>query len=361
MTIEPTVATDEGATPRPPVSHAHDLRVVEVVAETADAMSIVFDVPESATAAFRYLPGQFLTIDIPTDRAGGAARSYSLSSSPHFETDLVITVKRTVGGYASNWLCDNIRPGSTLRVLTPAGRFTPPSLDDDVLLIGAGSGITPLMSIAKSVLIGGTGTVYLLYANRDRASTIFGRELTAMAAEFPTRFAVEHWFADERGLPTVDGLAAAVAPFASYDAFLCGPAPFMAAASSALTRVDVPPSHIHVEKYRSLDGNPFAGAVIVPTADGETSAHATVAIDGQLVELEWPRQTKLLDLLLANGYDAPYSCREGECSSCACTVRRGEVRMLRNETLVDADLRAGLTLACQAVPISDEVDIAFDQ
>ncbi len=358
------MTTDQAAPTEPPtapVSHAHELEIVEVVAETDDAVSIVLDVPDRTASKFRYRPGQFLTVKIPTERRCGAARSYSLSSSPHFETDLVITVKRTPGGYASNWLCDHAQPGASLTVLTPSGHFTPPSLDNDILLIGAGSGITPLMSIAKSVLIGGSGTVYLLYANRDAPSTIFGRELAAMLAEFPTRFVVEHWFEDEHGLPTATGMAASLELFSTYDAFLCGPAPFMAVAREALARIGMPDGHITVERYRSLAGDPFADVVVVAPADGEDTATVTVGLDGRKVELVWPRQTTLLDLLLSHGYDAPYSCREGECSSCACTVTSGEVTMLKNDTLVDADLRAGVTLACQAVPVSDEVAIEFDQ
>ncbi|MFT4201250.1 2Fe-2S iron-sulfur cluster-binding protein [Gordonia sp. (in: high G+C Gram-positive bacteria)] len=361
MTLQHDAAPVAPGDAAAPVNHAHELEIVEVVAETAEAVSIVLDVPEHAESRFRYRPGQFLTVQIPTERPTGAARSYSLSSSPHFETDLVITVKRTHGGYASNWLCDNARPGRTLTVLPPSGQFTPAGLDNDVLLVGAGSGITPLMSIAKSVLIGGSGTVYLLYANRDRPSTIFGRELTAMLAEFPTRFAVEYWFEDQQGLPTADALARSLELFSAYDAFVCGPAPFMALAHEALRRVGIPEGHITVEKYRSLEGDPFADVVVAPPADGESTATVTVTRDGRTVELAWPRRTKLLDLLLSQGFDAPYSCREGECSSCACTVTAGEVKMLKNDTLVDADLRAGLTLACQAVPITDQVSVDFDQ
>lgn len=343
------------------VSHAHELEIVEVVDETADSVSIAFDVPEHLVSKFRYEPGQFLTLKIPSERPGGAARCYSLCSSPHFENDLIITVKRTPGGYASNWLCDNAKSGLRLTVLTPGGHFTPKTLDGDLLLVGAGSGITPLMSIAKSALVGGSGTVYLLYANRDRQSTIFGKDLAEMALEFPTRFTAEHWFEDERGLPTADGLAGSLELFSTYDAYICGPAPFMEAAQEALHSVGVPDAHINIERYKSLSGDPFAEVVIKAPVDGEDVATVSVELGGESVELAWPRQTKLLDLLLSKGYDAPYSCREGECSSCACTVRSGEVKMLKNDTLVDADIALGLTLACQAVPVSDEITIAFDQ
>ncbi|ESV65163.1 3-ketosteroid-9-alpha-hydroxylase reductase subunit [Mycobacteroides abscessus MAB_091912_2446] len=158
--------------------HVHSLKVVEIIRETGDAVSLVFEVPDALVDAFRYRPGQFLTLKIPSEQTGSVARCYSLSSSPHLDDDLVVTVKRTDGGYASNWLCDNVGVGDHITVLTPSGVFVPRSLDSDFLLIAAGSGITPMLSIAKSVLLGGAGTVYLFYANRDAQSVIFGPRST---------------------------------------------------------------------------------------------------------------------------------------------------------------------------------------
>ena len=342
-------------------THVHNLEVVEVIKETDDAMSVVFEVPEHLVHKFRYQPGQFLTLRIPSATTGSVARCYSLSSSPHLDDDLIVTVKRTFDGYASNWICDNVAVGTRMTVLSPSGVFVPKSLDADLLLIGAGSGVTPLMSIAKSALVGGAATVYLIYANRDERSVIFGAELDEMMVEFPDRIIVEHWLEIDRGLPTADALTDLVAPFPTYDAFVCGPSPFMAVVGDALAAIGMPDSHIHIERYQSLTGDPFADIVIPEITDGETPATAVVELDGAKVEVAWPRTTPLLDVLLSRGYDAPYSCREGACSACACTVRTGEVRMLRNDTLVEADLAIGLTLACQAVPLSDNVEIAFDQ
>ena len=342
-------------------SHVQNLEVVEVIKETGDAMSLVFEVPENLAYKFRYHPGQFLTVKIPSEQTGSVARCYSLSSSPHLDDDLVVTVKRTAGGYASNWICDNVAVGTRMTVLSPSGVFVPKPLDADVLLIGAGSGVTPMMSIAKSVLIGGAGTVFMIYANRDEASVIFGAELEDMMVEFPDRFTVVHWLESERGLPAHEGLAELLAPYPAYDAFVCGPAPFMDTVKGALAAVGMSDKHVHVELYQSLTGDPFADIVIPDAVAGEIPATAVVEIDGRTVEVDWPRNTPLLDVLLSKGYDAPYSCREGACSACACTIRNGEVRMLRNDTLVDADLAIGLTLACQAVPLTDQVTIAFDQ
>ncbi|MBJ8344805.1 ferredoxin--NADP reductase [Antrihabitans sp. YC2-6] len=341
-------------------AHVHTLEVVEVIKETDEAASLVFTVPDRLVDDFRYHPGQFLTLEIPSKRTGSVARCYSLSSSPHLDDELIVTVKRTAGGYASNWLCDNVAVGTALRVLRPSGVFVPKSLDADLLLLAAGSGITPIMSIAKSALLGGTGTVYLIYANAEAGAVIFGAELAEMIVEFPDRFQVVHWLASERGLPTVDGLSELLLTYEHYDTFVCGPAPFMAVCRAALREIGTPDKHVHVEKFQSLTGDPFAD-ISVPNAGDAESATATVAIDGRSMEVDWPRETPLLDVLLARGIDAPYSCRAGECSACACTVRSGEVRMLKNDTLVDADLALGLTLACQAVPVSDRLDIAFDQ
>lgn len=340
-------------------AHVHTLEIIEVIVETARARSLVFAVPDALAHRFRYHPGQFLTLEIPGAGGDSVARCYSLSSSPHLDDTLVVTVKRVEGGYASNWLCDNAVPGMRLRVLTPSGVFVPRSLDADLLLLAAGSGITPVMSIAKSALLGGSATVSALYANTDAGSVIFGAELAEMTVEFPDRFQVVHWLESERGRPSAAALAGLVAPYRAYQAYVCGPEPFMAASRAALRAIGMPDNHVHVEKFRSLTGDPFAD--IAPPAGGGAAVSATVALDGRTIDLAWPRGTPLLDVLLSNGYDAPYSCRAGECSACACTVRSGEVRMLKNDTLVDADLALGLTLACQTIPVSERIEIAFDQ
>ncbi|MGY2063304.1 FAD-binding oxidoreductase, partial [Nocardia gipuzkoensis] len=157
------------------------LRVAAVIAETADACSLVFDVPEELRERFTYQPGQFLTLRIPSDRTGSVARCYSLASSPHTDDQPKVTVKRTAEGYASNWVCDNVKAGDELEVLPPSGVFTPKDLDEDLLLFAAGSGITPVMSILKSALARGGGRVVLVYANRDHDSVIFAAELRELA------------------------------------------------------------------------------------------------------------------------------------------------------------------------------------
>lgn len=211
------------------------LTVTEVIDESHDARSLVFAVPDEHRDHFGYRPGQFLTLRIPSERTGSVARCYSLASSPHTDDAHKVTVKRTDGGYGSNWLCDNVSVGSTIESLPPSGVFTPASLDDDFLLWAAGSGITPVMSILKSVLSAGSGRVILCYANRDERSVIFAAELRELAARHAGRLTVLHWLESVQGLPTRAQLCGFAQLFSGYESFICGPEPFMAVVRAALT------------------------------------------------------------------------------------------------------------------------------
>ena len=185
----------------PHSSRSAVLTVSGVIEETSDARSLVFEIPAELKDKFDYKPGQFLTLRIPSDQTGSVARCYSLASSPFTDDAPKVTVKRTVDGYGSNWLCDKLQVGDTIEVLPPSGVFTPKSLDHDFLLFGAGSGITPVISILKSALTQGSGNVVLIYANRDEKSVIFGAELRELAAQHPGRLTVVHWIETVQGTP----------------------------------------------------------------------------------------------------------------------------------------------------------------
>lgn len=334
------------------MSAAVTLRVVRVTSETQDAVSL--ELVAEPERRLSYRPGQFLTLRIPSERAGSVARSYSLSSAPH-EGRLEVTVKRTPGGYASNWLCDNAVPGMTIDSLPPAGIFTPDSLDEDLLLLAAGSGITPMLSILKSILAQGGGRCTLIYANRDENSVIFADELKSLTAEHPNRLVVLHWLESVQGLPSMPALTTLIAPWLERRLFVCGPAPFMDAVVTAADSLGM--DRVHVEKFVSLSGDPFAETEVEDTDD---AAIVEVELDGTTNEFAWPRDTVLLDVLLARGMAAPYSCREGACSACVCRVVDGEVKLLRNEVLERADLADGYVLACQAVPVTDAVRVTYE-
>jgi len=356
---------------------SYDLRVVGVVEETADAHSVSFAVPEGAEAEFAYKPGQFLTLAVPSDLTGVAARCYSLSSSPHDGGPLTVTVKRTVDGYASNWICDNLREGSTIRSLAPSGIFTPASLEADLLLFAGGSGITPVMSITRTAVAHGSGKIVLFYANADEQSVIFASELATLAAEHPHRLAVVHWLVSVQGLPTQEQLKAFAEPFATYDAFVCGPAPFMKLTVAALRELEFPRERRHQEKFISLGGNPFgdpeeqakaeheleeadSDEAFEPLAAPQGDVRLEVELDGETYTYDdWAPTTKLLEHLESKGVRAPYSCREGECSACAVRLLEGEVKMLNNDVLDDEDLAEGIRLACQSLPVTDVVRATY--
>ncbi|MGW8887430.1 2Fe-2S iron-sulfur cluster-binding protein [Streptomyces sp. NPDC055749] len=340
------------------------MKVTEVVTETADARSLVLRPEAGSEERFGYLPGQFLTLRVP----GGAARCYSLASSPHTGEPMKVTVKRVPGGLGSGWVCDEVSAGDELEVLPPAGTFTPGSLDQDLLLVAGGSGITPVLSIAKSVLASGQGRLAVFYANRDEGSVIFRDELWGLTEEHPDRLLVVHWLETLQGLPTAALLASALAPYAGRETYLCGPGPLMDAAEQALRSAGASGRLIHREKFFSLSGDVFdeaaaaaaaAPAVAASAVTGEAACTAEVELDGETHHVPWATEQPLLDALLAAGLDAPYSCREGACSACCCRVVSGEVRMVRNEILDKEDIAEGYVLACQAVPLSEKVEISY--
>lgn len=422
-------------------------RVVDIVDETPDARTFVLE-PADGGELPAYRPGQFLTFAVPTDRpeqAQGVARSYSLCSRPG-DAQAAVTVKRVPGGWASHLLHERVRVGDRLTSLRPAGTFVPSGVDEDVLLVAAGSGITPVLSILRAVLETGRGRVALLYANRDEESVIFAARLRELSAQFGGRLTVVHWLESVQGVPSAAAWSGLVEPYAGRPAFVCGPGAFMAMVTSVLSGLGVASERVRVEEFVSLSDDPFAalraltaggseagvvaglgaagaGAGSGAGSGGETGAGSAagsgaagagagseaslgtgpeaasgaagagagseaagegaagegagsggetayggdagvaeveVTLDGEVTTLRWPGGALLLDVMLAAGLAAPWSCREGKCSTCACYVREGSVELVHNEVLDAADLRDGLILACQARPTSARVAVSYD-
>lgn len=342
---------------------AFSLEILDVHRPTADAVSISFTSPESSDSELSYQPGQFLTLEIPSDRTGSVSRCYSLSSAPSWDRFPTVTVKRTADGYASNWLCDNAKTGMIIRSLAPAGTFVPRAWDRDFVLCAAGSGITPILSIVKTALADHSNSVTLIYANRDTESVIFAGELVSLAQRFPDRLTVHHWLESSSGLPTAEDLSAFVTAVDS-EAYLCGPAPFMEIAEHGLLLAGMAGERIHREVFRSLTLNPFDATLRTKApqavAGGSRTVTASVELEGETHSIEWPEDTVLLDVLLDKGIDAPYVCREGSCGGCAYKLTTGEVKMLVNDTLDSYELKRGVRLACQSIPISDTIEACFE-
>lgn len=334
------------------------LRVARVIEETADARSLVFDVPESLAERFHYKPGQFLTLRVPFD-GGWLPRCYSLSSTPLLDEPLRVTIKRVRDGRASNWLCEQLQEGQSLEVLPPAGVFVPRDLQGDLLLFGGGSGVTPVLSILRSALLAGQGRVLLIYANRDEHSVIFRDELRMLAAVHPQRLQVVHWLDSLQGVPSVAQLAELARPLLDAQAFICGPAPFMDAAVQALASLGMPAGRVHVERFVSLPGE----GELPPASHSEAAMAAELAVhlDGEDHRLACASGETLLDAMQRAGLNPPSACRVGGCASCMCTLESGEVELLHNDALDAGELAEGWILACQAVPTSPVLRIRFPE
>ena len=336
------------------MTHLVQLQVVSVTAETDEAKSFRLRAPEPLS----YKPGQFLTIGIPSDR-GMVARCYSMSSAPH-EDDITITVKRTPQGFASNWMCDNVAAGNTITALPPSGNFVPPAQDADVLLFAAGSGITPVMSIAKYVLTQTDRKVALFYANRDPAAVIFSGQLRAMSSDHPERLHVVHWLEELQSFPRVADLQRFASVYPHYSAYTCGPEPFMNAVTDALSCLGFPQDRFKREVFQSLSGNPFEVEEVV-SEPGADLTRVSGSCNGTSFDFDdWPAQVPLLQYLLSKGVDAPFSCRSGECGACCFQLIEGTVEMDHNDVLDADELADGYRLACQTKPGSESIVITYD-
>jgi 3-ketosteroid 9alpha-monooxygenase subunit B len=298
-----------------------------------------------------------VTVRIPV---GGRfqRRCHSLSSTPLLDCKPRITVKRIEGGAVSTWICTRLRAGDELMVLPPAGHFVPRSFEGDFLLFAGGSGITPILSILRSVLVAGSSTIVLFYANRDEHSVIFRDELARLGAAYPGRLLILHWLESVQGPPSAEQIASLVQSWTRSEVFVCGPASFMATVGRAAAALGIESACVHVERFFSLRDGEEPVAVPSGAAEAErTAVRLRVAIDGTRHDLKWPRDVCLLDAMLAAGIDAPYSCRAGGCGACMCRLAKGEVHMVDNLVLGEREIGEGWVLACQATARSEEVEI----
>ncbi len=335
----------------------HQLKVAQVIEETADARSLVFDIPAELKDLFKYKPGQFLTLRVPCG-AKPLPRCYSLSSTPFEDQPLQVTVKRVAGGRASNWLCGCLRAGDTLEVAVPAGIFTPKSYDGDFLMFGGGSGVTPVLSIIRSVLSNGKGRVRLFYANRDERSVIFAAELAKLSREHPKRLQVIHWLDSVQGIPSQVQIEAMAQGWENAQCFICGPGIFMDTTAAALQQLGFPTSRVHIERFVSLPEESDELPVPVPV-EGSEAARLEVELDGVQHVVEVQPGQLLIDAMEQAGMEPPYSCRAGACAACMCHLDDGEVEMLSNQVLEQSDIAQGWILSCQAVAKSPVVKLRY--
>jgi ring-1,2-phenylacetyl-CoA epoxidase subunit PaaE len=351
----------------------HRLTVADVRRETADAVSIAFAVPEALAAAYRFTPGQHLTLR--TDLGGEVRRSYSICAAPD-DGELRIAVKRVADGLVSRWANETVKPGDVIDVMTPQGRFgvaPDPSKARRVLAIAAGSGITPVMSIVRSILAGEPDSrVLLIYGNRTSQSIIFREALADLKDRYLARLGLYHVLSRERQEISllngrIDGdrvatLLRLALPAEQIDAaFLCGPGGLTAEASATLARLGVAPERIHVEHF-TADGTPVTERPVAETAaEAAPLATATVRLNGSDYSVPLAEGETIIAAGLRAGLEMPYSCRGGMCCTCRARVTAGKVAMDVNYSLEPWELEAGYVLTCQSRPLTSEVAVDYDQ
>ena len=335
------------------VSEFTRLRIASRQAETADSCSFVLQVPPAQRARFAAQPGQFLTLKVPCGEPA-LLRCYSLSQRPQAKGALRLTIKRVPGGRASNWLLDHLQVGDSIETLPPTGVFVPRNLEDDLLLLGAGSGITPLMAILQAALVEGSGRVFLFYANRDAASLIFADELAEWSVRYPERLQLRIWLDAEQGVPSAAAIAEKMAGWPLAEAFVCGPQAFMEGASAALGELGIESARIHLERFGAAPSRSEA----TPERNGRHS-RLRVALAGRRHELSVLRGEVLLEAMEQAGLQPPSACRSGVCAACKCRVVEGSVSMRSNQVLSESEVRQGWALACQAEPSSAELQVEY--
>ena len=365
----------------------HPLRVRAVEPDTAEAVIVSFDVPADLRQAFGFTQGQYLTLRKMIDGTD-LRRSYSICAGVD-DGELRVGVRKVKGGVFSNWINAQLQPGDTISVMAPQGRFFVP-LDSAArrhhLGIAGGSGITPILSIMKTVLAREPLSQFtLIYGNRSVLSTMFKEELEDLKNRYLTRLVLHHVFSDEptdaplnMGLINRDKLGdflRSVVPAASIaHAYICGPFQMNDEAEAALLAAGVAEDRVHIERFGVAPNANAAGAAagtdgqgadaVVHQAqpgDAET-ARIVIIRDGLRREIDFRKQQpSILDAAAAAGLEVPFSCTSGVCGTCRAKLIEGQVRMERNFALDKAEVAAGFVLCCQAHPLTERVVLSFDE
>ena len=352
----------------------HDLTVRAIEPDTAEAVIVSFDVPPPLRETYAFTQGQYLTLRKTID-GEDLRRSYSICAGVD-DGELRVGVRKVAGGRFSNWINESLKPGDSIAVMAPQGRFFVP-LDASArrhhVGIAGGSGITPILSIMKTVLAREPQSRFtLLYANRKLASTMFKEELEDLKNRYMTRLVLHHVFSDEptdadlnHGLMNRDKLAqflsGPVPAAGSAHAYICGPFQMNDEAEAALLAAGVPEDRVHIERFGVA---PQAGGAVVHEAKPGDAEQAKVVIirDGLKREIDFHKdQPSILDAASAAGLEVPFSCTSGVCGTCRAKLLEGQVRMERNFALDKAEVAGGFVLTCQAHPTTERVVLSFDE
>lgn len=352
----------------------HPLPIAEIRRETADAVSIAFAVPDALADAYRFTPGQYLTLKAQVD-GEEMRRSYSICSGLD-DGELRVAVKQVEGGRFSPFVNTALKTGEPIEVMTPQGRFglgPDPGATRTYLGLACGSGITPLLSIVKSVLSREPGSrFFLFYGNRTTQGILFRDTLEDLKDRYVDRLSVFHVLSREaQDVAVLNGrldgdkialLLRTIVPAERIDhAFVCGPAAMLDEAEATLRRLGLGRDRIHVERFTPAEG---AADRVTPRStpgDLRPTAQAEIILDGARHAFPVTADEAIVDAALRAGLELPYSCKGGMCCTCRAKVLEGSVVMVQNFSLEPWEIAAGFVLTCQARPTSSRVVVDYDQ
>ncbi|MBW8050620.1 MAG: ferredoxin--NADP reductase [Cytophagales bacterium] len=346
------------------------LKVTDIVKETTDAITIHFEHPPDHKIAYK--PGQYLTLIVNVN-GEKSRRAYSLCSSPNEDKTLAVTVKKLEGGTISNYLNDNLKPGDPMEIMVPTGTFAidlVPGAKRHLVLFGAGSGITPLMSIMKSVLAAESHSqVSLVYGNRNEESIIFKDDIDELKKKYGSRFNFIHvltrpadgWDGPKGRINKIK-VSHLLEQFPEMgpkvtDYYICGPQGMMDEVKSALESLNVAAEKIHKESFTA----PLEKEAEILDEGRETKANefkiqdVKINYEGQTYTITVKPDSTILETALDEGIDLPYSCQSGLCTTCRCKLLSGEVHMDEREGLSDMEIDEGYVLICQGHPVTADV------
>jgi ring-1,2-phenylacetyl-CoA epoxidase subunit PaaE len=357
----------------------HELSVKKISPEAAGSVAITFDIPSESLEKFHFEPGQFLTLRADVN-GQDVRRNYSISS-PRSQflkrRELEIGIRPVEGGLFSNWAATQLKAGDTLKVMPPEGRFTikkPRAIHR--VGFAAGSGITPILSIAATTLEEQTESKFtLIYGNRRMSSVMFNEALQDLKDRFPGRFTMIHILSQQaqevdllQGRIDADKIKSiihALLPAKSMDeVFICGPEAMIEVTEKALIESGVPANRVHSERFTTSASQAHKVQADIDASKEKTSSaksvHMTILLDGKEHEVALSPDEHVLDAALNAGLDLPFSCKAGVCSTCRCKVTQGEVTMDKNFTLEADEMAQGFALSCQARAATQKLMISFD-
>ncbi|WP_335966962.1 ferredoxin--NADP reductase [Galbibacter sp. PAP.153] len=344
--------------------HFHTLKVKAVEKTTPKSVVITFNIPQDLKETFSFVPGQHITIKKEIN-GKEVRRSYSICSSKE-NTDFSIGIKEMENGTFSKF-AQTIAVGDTFEVYPPEGHFTfdtKAHSGKNIAAFAAGSGITPIMSIMKDVLNTTDEKFLLVYGNKTLKETMFHKQITELLTKFPSRLSVQFVYSQEEEEGALFGRIERSTinymlknkhkdtPFGTF--YLCGPEAMIETVSETLLENGIKKEMVKTEFFTTSDD----GSTVEINAEGQTKVK--VIIDDEETEFVMDRKKRVLDAVLEEDLDAPYSCQGGICSSCVARLTEGKVEMIKNQILTDSELEEGLILTCQAHPTTDSISIDYD-